>query len=237
MTLTYLEFLAGFVAVPLLVLGLATRRRRVPSHVRPLAVMTVVGLALAWTIPWDNYLIGVGVWEYGPGRVWRVLWRAPVEEYLFIAAQPVLAACWLHLVSGPVHDEPGMTWRQRGGGALAGLLVTALGLVATTRGATFYLGAIIAWAGPVLALQWAVGWRYLLARGRTIVVGVGVPTAYLSVADAIALHLGIWRLEPAYTTGLAIGGLPVEEALFFLVTTLLVCQGLLLYPWVIARWQ
>lgn len=237
MGLSYLGFHAAFVLPPLLVLGLIAGRRRSPSHVRPVAVGLVVGLALAWTVPWDNYLLGLGVWDYGEGRVWRYLWRAPVEEYLFIAAQPVVAALWLSLVSGAPGTEGTVTWPRRARGALAGLAVTAAGLLAATRGGTFYLGAILAWAGPVLALQWAVGWPYLVARWRTVLAGVAVPTLYLSAVDTVAIRAGIWRLAPEYTTGIAVVGLPLEEALFFLVTNALVAQGILLYPWVIGRWR
>ena len=51
----------------------------------------------------------------------------------------------------------------------------------------------------------------------------------LWVADAIAIHLGIWRISERYTLGPAVGPLPLEEAVFFLVTNLLVVQGLLLF--------
>jgi lycopene cyclase domain-containing protein len=88
----------------------------------------------------------------------------------------------------------------------------------------------------VLAVQWVVGWPYLWARRRTVALGVAVPTAYLSGVDAVAIHEGVWRLAPEYTTGLAPGGLPVEEATFFGLTTLFVVQGLVLYPWVVRRW-
>lgn len=55
-----------------------------------------------------------------------------------------------------------------------------------------------------------------------------MPTLYLWVADRIALALGIWHISDRFTTGLAHGGLPLEEALFFVVTNLLVVQGLIL---------
>jgi hypothetical protein len=39
----------------------------------------------------------------------------------------------------------------------------------------------------VLALQWAVGWRYLLANRRCLLSTVAVPVAYLRVADSLAI--------------------------------------------------
>jgi lycopene cyclase domain-containing protein len=99
------------------------------------------------------------------------------------------------------------------------------------------MGAILAWGGPVLALQWAVGWPFLLACWRLVIVATLVPATYFATADRIAIDAGIWRISSDLTTGLTVGGLPIEEGAFFLVTTLFVVQGLVLYPWVIERWR
>jgi lycopene cyclase domain-containing protein len=198
------------------------------------AIVTVV--AVVYTTPWDNYLIARGVWSYGAERTLATLGHAPVEEYLFIVVQPWLTALWLSHLSLP--DE----WRPVANpvrGRLAALvlagLVGAAGWVMLATPATFYLGAILAWAAPVLALQWAVGAPQLWAHRRLVALGVLVPTAYLCVADRIAIEFGIWTLSERYTTGLTLVGLPVEEATFFLVTNLFVVQGLVLYRWVLDR--
>jgi len=238
---TYVQFHALFVFPALVVLvGAARMRTRsTRSDVRPIAVGVIVLVAMLYTIPWDNYLIVRGVWSYGTDSVAAVIWHAPVEEYLFILLQPVVAALWLHQISPgvPTDDETVVTRRDRLLGIVVGGAVTIVGTVLLFEAATFYLGAILAWSGPVLALQWAVGWPYLLARWRTLVVGIAAPTAYLWIADRIALASGIWILSDRYTTGLSLLGLPIEEALFFLVTNAFVVQGLLLYPWVIDRWR
>ncbi|MFB6311420.1 MAG: lycopene cyclase domain-containing protein [Salinirussus sp.] len=235
MTLTYAAFHALFTVPPVLGLGVLVGRRSDRSEVRPIAVAIIVGLALAWTIPWDNYLIARGVWDYGTGRVLGVIWRAPIEEYVFIAIQPVLTALWLSAIT--TGDTPTVQWQPRDAaiGLLMGGALGIAGLVGVRYTPTFYLGAIVAWASPVLALQWAVGWRYLVARVRPLILGVTVPTLYLSTADALAIASGIWQLSPNLTTGLTVVGLPIEEGCFFLLTNLLVVQGLLLYPWVTKR--
>jgi lycopene cyclase domain-containing protein len=87
----------------------------------------------------------------------------------------------------------------------------------------------------VLALQWGFSWRYLWERRDVLLAGVGVPTLYFCVVDRVAIGLGLWTISPRYTTGLAPAGLPVEEAVFFLVTTLFVVQGLVLLEWVLAE--
>ncbi|MFC7172785.1 lycopene cyclase domain-containing protein [Haloplanus litoreus] len=118
--------------------------------------------------------------------------------------------------------------------ALAAIL-GAGGWQLLARSETFYLGAILAWAAPVLALQWVVGAPQLWARRRLVTLGTLVPTTYLCVADRVAIEYGIWILSERYTTGLTVAGLPVEEATFFLVTNLFVVQGLVLYRWVVSR--
>jgi lycopene cyclase domain-containing protein len=241
MALTYLSFLAAFVAPPLVGLaGLAVARSgsREPSlRLQAGGVGLLVALALVYTTPWDNYLIAQGVWWYGEGRVAATIWNAPVGEYLFIAGQAVLVGLWTFRLAGPVDASIGHSWPDRAGGALAGLAVSAVGfaLLAGPQSG-YYLGAILAWAGPVLALQWGVGWRYLLAIRRRVAVGVAVPVVYLSAIDRLAIADGIWTISPAHTTGLAVAGLPIEEAVFFLVTSLFVVQALTLLRWVLRRW-
>lgn len=241
MQLTYLSFLAVFLVVPLVVLGVATALRpnphRPPRSVRMGGTAVIVVLALAYTTPWDNYLIAEGVWWYGDGRVTARIWLAPVEEYVFIALQSVLVAAWTFSLAGPVDGSVGHTWTDRIGGGLAGIAVTALGAALFVGPqSTFYLGAILLWAGPVLALQWAVGWRYLLSVPRRVAAGIGVPVVYLCAIDWFAIRQGIWTISTDHTTGLAVAGLPVEEATFFLLTSAFVVQGLVLLRWVIARW-
>ncbi|MDZ7746560.1 MAG: lycopene cyclase domain-containing protein [Halobacteriales archaeon] len=87
----------------------------------------------------------------------------------------------------------------------------------------------------MLAIQWAFGWPYLREHAKTVAIGVGLPTVYLCAADMVAITLGIWELSPTYTTGLTVGGLPIEEMLFFLLTNLFVVQGLILWLWATDR--
>jgi lycopene cyclase domain-containing protein len=236
--LTYLGFLALAVVPPVAALAVAAGSRRLASH-RWAGAALMVALALAYTTPWDNYLVARGVWHYGEGTVRLRLWHAPFGEYLFVVLQTVGAALWssllLHRESTPSSRVPrDVSRRERASGALAGLGVGLAGLAGLAAESTFYLGAILAWAGPVLALQWGFGWRHLWRRRGLVAVGVAVPTAYLWVADRLALGLGLWVLSPQYTTGAALAGLPVEEAAFFLATNLFLVQGLVLLEWVVA---
>ena len=91
-----------------------------------------------------------------------------------------------------------------------------------------YLIFELGWALPVIVLQWVVGRDFLLARWRILLLGVAIPTLYLCAADAFAIRIGIWHLNPELTTNVWLGGLPLEEGVFFLLTNVMVVQGLLL---------
>ncbi|WP_254839203.1 lycopene cyclase domain-containing protein [Natronomonas marina] len=260
---SYLQFHVAFLvpALSMLAAAAVVTRTRTPrrtvwsvggsSYWVGVAVVTL--LAVVYTTPWDNYLISRGVWGYGDGRTLVHLWLAPLGEYLFFVLQPVLTALWLgQLTLREGWPEPGLL---RGGdlgslvrrealsvaprllaGAVAvGLGVAGLALLSTPS--TLYLGAILAWSAPVLLLQWVVGAPQLYHQRRVLAVGVAVPTVYLWVVDRIAIATGIWHISAEHTTGLAILGLPIEEALFFAVTNLFVVQGLVLFRWVMDRWR
>lgn len=246
MTLTYLQFHLLFLAPPLLVLAVAARRSRpmpVPTarirgyDGRAVGTALMALIAFAYTTPWDGYLVSVGVWGYGDGTVLLRAGGVPLGEYLFFLAQPVLTALWLYrlpLDVGALEIRPA----QRALGVGLGGLVSLSGWWFASADSGFYLGMLLAWAGPVLALQWGFGWTYLAERWRTVLVGAGVPTCYLWVVDRFAIENGIWVLAERYTSGLVLPGLglPIEEALFFLLTNLFVVQGLVLWEWVVRRW-
>ncbi|WP_073308824.1 lycopene cyclase domain-containing protein [Halobaculum gomorrense] len=241
MTLTYLGVHAVFV-LPVLALLLWRRptlpvERRRPARAALLLMGTV---AFAYTTPWDNLLIERGAWAYGEGRVAARVWAAPVGEYLFFALQTALIGLWLHRIGFDPTPVEGDTARlPRALGALAWLAVAGVGgwLVLAGPERFLYLGAILAWACPVLALQWAVGGAFLLRRLRPIAVAVGVPTLYLWVVDRIAIADGVWTVAAETSTGVHLLGLPIEEAVFFLVASALVVNGLVLFEWALLRFR
>lgn len=88
-----------------------------------------------------------------------------------------------------------------------------------------YLPFLLVWALPIIVLQWVIGGRYLWRERRLwpwIVLALGV---YFSLADAVAISAGIWRFDRTALAGLMLGPVPVEEALFYLLTALMAVQG------------
>lgn len=226
--MTYLQFHLVFILPPLLVLAYRARRRI--GRRGALSLAGVVALALIYTTPWDNYLVWRGVWDYSSGRVLATIGYVPLEEYLFFVLQPLLTGMWMMIVLDrrAVDDAPVSPTVRWAGTAVYGAMAVAGFLLLRSDPGT-YLGLILAWGMPVLAGQWAYAADAIWRRRRALLVALAVPTLYLWLADAVAIRLGIWRISETYTTGLTLAGLPSEEATFFLVTNLLVVQGLVLF--------
>ncbi|WP_254768828.1 lycopene cyclase domain-containing protein [Salinilacihabitans rarus] len=235
--LTYLDVHLAFVLPPILLLGwLAYRRDRARWGVRPLSgLVIVIGLALVYTTPLTNHLIPEGVWWYGEGAVVATVWHTPIEEYLFFVLQPILAAFWLFQIPVSVDRPLAIPLAHRLVGVAGGVGIAGVGWVLTGDTSTYYLGWLLLWAGPILAIQWGFGLTYLWDARRPVLVAVAAPTGYLWLVDWLAIELGVWIISDAHTVGYAPLGLPVEEALFFLVTNAFVVQGLVMYAWVLGR--
>ncbi|GGO00840.1 MULTISPECIES: lycopene cyclase domain-containing protein [Haloarcula] len=237
-SLTYLQFHAVLVLPVLAGLALTARYRLASRRVVLSGTALLAALALVYTTPWDNYLVARGVWWYGAGTVLTRLWAAPLGEYLFFVFQPVGVGLWVARYGVDTTRPLAIPVPTRALGLLAAGLVAAVGVALLDSPDGLYLGSLLVWSVPILAIQWAFGWPFLVAEWRTVALGTLVPTLYLWVADRIALALGVWTLSDQYTTGLAIPllGLPVEEAVFFLLTSLFVVQGLVLFAWLCDRW-
>jgi lycopene cyclase domain-containing protein len=92
-----------------------------------------------------------------------------------------------------------------------------------------YMGLILAWAAPVVALQWLFMGPAIWRLRKAVFPAILVPTLYLWVADWYAISQGIWYISERFTFGVNPFGLPVEEATFFLITNVLVVFGSVLF--------
>ena len=235
--LSYLAVYALFIFPPIVVLGwLAMRREGAWWDSRALSgIGIMIVLAVGYTMPWDDLLIAEGVWWYGDRATVGTIWHVPIGEYLFVVILPILTAfCLFHVAKIP-DRPPWIPWGDRALGAGCGLAISAVGWVLLRSLSTFYLGAILLWTGPILAIQWTFGLTALWAvRGRTLLASL-VSICSLWLVDRIAIGFGVWAISETRTGGIDLLGLPIEEALFFLVTTVFVAQGIVRYVWTLAR--
>lgn len=249
--MTYAQLLLVFVVAPTVALGAAilsaryrTRGQKGPAPLWPkLALLLApMGVATLYTIPWDDHLIALGVWWYRPALLLGPsIGHIPIEEALFFPLQTLLVGAWWIWLTGwtsPLADTADERAAAHRRGAVGRITVFAVGVVLWIGSLALlgvrwrpgtYLGWEVAWALPPLMMQILVGGD-ILWRSRWLVGWVVVPaTLYLSCVDALALHLGIWTIDPRQSMDLMLGGqLPIEELLFFLVTSALIGFGLVL---------
>lgn len=191
-------------------------------------------LALVYTTPWDNYIIYHGAWTYPADRVWTVVGYVPVEEYAFFVIQTVLTGLWTLLCtrwSTPClcfnYDKRShllIRWIPIG----AMVAITAVGYrIAVPGQPTFYLGCILGWVCPVLAFMWFGAGNYFVRKIVSSTVAITVPTVYLCWVDRIAMRDNVWHIDEASSLNVFVADhLPVEEALFFFVTNVMIVLGM-----------
>lgn len=231
--MTYLQFHFVFTIPVIVALGLFFMRNRDkwPGRRGTWSLPAVALIALVYTTAWDNYLVYRGVWGYGADRVMGTIGYVPIEEYLFFILQPLLSGLWFYFLlafeKGEPASKPSTLARWIGVGIYLLIALTGIIMLQYERG--LYMGLILVWAGPVLAGQWGYIGHRIWSLRRLYAWSIIVPTLYLWIADRIAIGLGIWYIEERYTFGFNPFGLPIEEATFFLVTNLLVIQGLIMF--------
>lgn len=232
--MSYLAFHFVFLIPAILLLGLTQPKplAGIGGRRARYAIPIICLIAFTYTTPWDNYLVAREVWWYGPNRVLATIGYVPIEEYMFFILQPIFTGLFLYqyLARRGAQMAPTSAFAGRMGAAVfVGLSAIGAALIAVDWDAALYMGLILAWACPVLAGMWLYAGERLWELRRAVLVGVLIPTVYLWVADATAIHLGIWEISRTYSFDIRPFGLPVEEATFFLVTNLLVVKGTLLF--------
>ena len=241
--MTYFGFLLRFLAVPIVLLGIVAyldhrRGRDVPSNFRawPLwaAIVLHVVVAVVYTTPWDNYLVATGVWYYNPALVTGlVLGWVPIEEYTFFVVETILAGLWIGFLMRRMRfDRPGPLqprWRIVPVVILGIIWLGSVALLISGWPPGTYLSLLLAWALPPIMLQLGFGGDILRRYGRLVLTVIVSLTLYLSIADFFAIGSGTWEINPTQSLHWLIGGvLPVEEVIFFLITSVLVTFGIVL---------
>ena len=249
--MSYLSFLALFLVLPIVGLVLAhlllSKTSKSRLDYRSLLTLGAICLiAFIYTTPWDNYLVYRSVWFYGNERVIGTIGYVPIEEYLFFLLQPILTGLMYlfiknHLYPSQLPDSGIRGIHRNSGRVLVVLLLVlfaVLGVAALLHPSDhlLYVGLILSWSAPILAGMCWIGFLKVRPYRAAMALGIALPTLYLWVADRTAIALGIWDIADRYSLGWDPLGLPVEEALFFLVTNVLVVVGLeMLLPDIAAK--
>jgi lycopene cyclase domain-containing protein len=96
-----------------------------------------------------------------------------------------------------------------------------------------YLIHLLGWTLPLILLQLVALVRHYKERSGAVLRAVLPPAfiigGYLAVADHLAISTGIWNFGEGKHLGVYLGLVPLEEVLFFLLTSVLVSLGLALF--------
>lgn len=249
--MTYFGVLIQFIVPPLFILALLTYIDRKRSRVMPPTLRTwpplnvlfaLVIVAIVYTTPWDNYLVATGVWWYDPQLVTGiVLGWVPIEEYTFFVLQTLLTGLWFiwlavrlpNAAETNVHHRP-EHFPNLSALRIISTIITALlwlaatGLLLSGWPPGTYLALEAVWALLPILLQCGLGGDILWRHKRLIFWSLLPTTLYLCLIDALAIRSGTWTIDPAQSLQFYIGGLPLEEIVFFLITNTLVVFGLTL---------
>jgi lycopene cyclase domain-containing protein len=102
-----------------------------------------------------------------------------------------------------------------------------------------YLVHLVAWALPVILVQLFALVRHYKERSGAVLRAVLPPAfivgTYLAMMDHLAISSGIWNFGEGKHLGVYVGAVPLEEVLFFLMTSLLVSLGVALFTAVLER--
>ncbi|HEY0789861.1 MAG TPA: lycopene cyclase domain-containing protein [Chthoniobacterales bacterium] len=214
---------------------------------RPWVLLTfglVLLIVVAFTTPWDNYAVAHGMWDFPDSRYAFRIWHLPVEEYCFFVLQGLEVMLVCHGLSGlfgfwkPGIPGFGSLPVRLGLGTLL-LLWALVGFWATRRlpRRGHYLFHLVYWFGPVLVLQWLLAGPLLVANGFAVTIATVLVGTWLTLADLAAVRRGLWIFDDRQILGLRWRqSLPVEEIMFFYVTSLLVAQSYFMLGPVASKW-
>ncbi|PYH67439.1 terpenoid synthase [Aspergillus vadensis CBS 113365] len=204
-------------------------------------ICILITISIIATIPWDSYLIRCAIWTYPPDAVvGSKILDIPVEEVFFFVIQTYITSVAYCIFTKPLvrpmYLRPHLG-RCRTRNMVAFVILTLMGggIACLLLGQHMtYLGLILVWVCPILLFQWMLSHPFLIGLpGKPTIAAICLPTLYLWVADSCAMESGTWRIESGTKLDYQIGGLEVEssnsnrEALFFLVTNMMIVLGLI----------
>ena len=196
------------------------------------------------TTPWDSYLIHNKIWTYPQDVIiGPTLFKIPAEEVFFFIIQTFNTSLLYLIISKPtfhavylrgqrlIYDGRRLRlWRWLGTMALIAIFVIGVVLV-QRRAEGLYMGLILVWASPFVLLLWTLAHQLILELPLSnTLVPITLPTLYLWMVDTLALRRGTWVIEAGTKVGIHLWeGLELEEAVFFLVTNVLIVFGLIAF--------
>lgn len=197
-------------------------------------MISLCGLALIYTTPWDNYIIYHKAWWYRKDAVIGTIGYVPIEEYLFFIIQTIMTALWTSLCSrwtlNSLYLKNSNLLKFYAIRYIVISVAVALMIIgwqhAIPATKTFYLGSITWWTLLVVIVLWYVSGSYVTKRYKETLISILVPSIYLCYVDLIALRARVWHINEATSLEIfPIAELPIEEVTFFCLSNVIVALG------------
>ncbi|KAF4553201.1 Squalene/phytoene synthase-like protein 2 [Elsinoe fawcettii] len=209
-------------------------------------ILFLITIAVVYTTPWDSYLIRNSIWSYPRDViVGPKLFDIPLEEVFFFVIQTYnTSLLYLILSKAPFHPtylrregkkDLIKVWKT--GVQIVLALVMKRGIAMVNKGQDgTYMGLILIWAVPIMFFLWVLAYQFITNLPLTnTVLPIVLPTLYLWIVDTLALRRGTWVIESGTKLGIHVWPhLEIEEAVFFLVTNVLIVWGLIAFDNAIA---
>ncbi|KAJ5560537.1 Bifunctional lycopene cyclase/phytoene synthase [Penicillium frequentans] len=198
-------------------------------------ISTLSSIAVFCTIPWDSYLIRNRIWSYpADAIVGYTLFDIPLEEIFFFIIQTYLTSL-LYIILTKDLVLSAYLLRKKDDltkilGSAALMAATGFGIMCMLREDNLkYLSLILVWALPVLIFQWHLCGNFFAALPKKpIMISIFLPTLYLWIVDFFSLQRGTWVIERGTKLDIRLGAtLDLEEALFFLMTNIMIVFGII----------
>ncbi|MBV9392376.1 MAG: lycopene cyclase domain-containing protein, partial [Verrucomicrobia bacterium] len=192
-------------------------------------LITIV-IVMVFTSPWDSYAVSKGFWGFAQGQHVIRLGFLPIEEYLFFVLQTVevflLTHCAAFLLQFRSAHTPSITSLMVPLVFFAiAWIVLGLAVAGHLLPKHHYLFHLLYWFSPVLVFQWLLAGRLLWTNALTILLPAIFVGSWLSFGDMVAIQENIWFFDESQILGIKLKGIPVEEILFFCLTSLLIAQS------------
>ncbi|KAJ6103338.1 Bifunctional lycopene cyclase/phytoene synthase [Penicillium sp. IBT 16267x] len=191
-------------------------------------ISTLTSIAVFCTIPWDSYLIRNRIWSYpADAIVGYTLFDIPFEEIFFFIIQTYFTSLLYIILTKDLvlsaYLLPGKGDLTRVLGSAALMAGTGIGIMCMLGESHLqYIGLILVWALPASLREFSSA-----LPKKPIMISIFLPTLYLWIVDSFSLHRGTWVIERATKLDIHLGAtLDLEEALFFLITNVMIVFGM-----------
>lgn len=230
--LTYLQVHLYYTLPPTIILYLLMRP--LIGSVDKIKILFLCILAVAYTTPWDNYIIYHKAWWYRKDAVLGTIGYVPIEEYLFFIIQTIFTTLWTTLMSRWSLNSlylPSKNITKVYAIRYAVITFVTIVMIIGWKNAipatkTFYMGSIIWWISLVVILLWYISGTYVCKRYKETLLSIIVPSVYLCYVDVIALRARVWHINEATSLEIfLVDDLPLEEISFFFLTNIIVTLG------------